>query len=135
MSAAAKCAGGQGHQIRILFVDDDELMRLSSVETLRDLGYAAAAAATGLAALDYLRAGGGVDVLITDIGLPDMPGGALAAEVRASQPHVRVIFATGYDEGRALGPAPAAHESFLAKPFASGALAAAIRGALARDIR
>lgn len=129
---ANKCAGDSSPQVRILFVDDDELMRLSSTETLKDLGYSTATAATGSAALNYLRAGAEVDVLITDIGLPDIPGMTLAAEVRALLPNVRVIFATGYDKSRfAAEP----HTSFLAKPFAPDALARAISGALAGDER
>lgn len=130
-----KHAGEPVSQVHILFVDDDELMRLSSVEILKDLGYSTAAAATGSAALDYLRAGGGVDVLITDVGLPDIPGVELAAEVRALHPDVRIIFATGYDKRRAMGSAPEPSTSFLAKPFAPEALAQAICAALARDER
>jgi len=126
---ATKSTGESNPQVRILFVDDDELMRLSSTETLKDLGYATATAATGTAALNYLRAGGQVDVLITDIGLPDIPGMKLAAEVRALRPNVRVIFATGYDKPRMAGEP---HASFLAKPFAPDALAQAINGALAQ---
>lgn len=133
--SANRCTGQSNPQVRILFVDDDDLMRLSSIETLKDLGYSAAAAATGSAALDYLRAGGGVDVLITDIGLPDIPGVELAAEVRALRPGVSVIFATGYDERRAMGDASVPRTSFLAKPFAPAALAQAISDALARDER
>jgi DNA-binding NtrC family response regulator len=133
--SAAKCAGEPNPQARILFVDDDELMRLSSIETLKDLGYSATAAATGAAALDYLRVGGGVDVLITDVGLPDIPGVELAAEVRALRPEVRVIFATGYGKRRAMGASTAPRTSFLAKPFAREALANAISGALEQDDR
>lgn len=132
---ANKRTGEPTSQVRILFVDDDELMRLSSLETLKDLGYAAAAAATGSAALDYVRADGGIDVLITDIGLPDIPGVELAARVRALRPEVRVIFATGYDEQRITGMTDATRTSFLAKPFAPQALADAISGALAGDGR
>jgi CheY-like chemotaxis protein len=133
--SAIKYAGEPTSQVRILFVDDDELMRLSSVETLKNLGYLPTAAATGAAALGYLRDGGDVDILITDIGLPDIPGVELAAEVRVLRPEVRVIFATGYDERRVMGDAPAPRTSFLAKPFAPDALAHAICGALDRDER
>lgn len=132
---ADKCADDPNAQVRILFVDDDDLMRLSSVETLQDLGYVTAAAATGAAALDYLRTGGHVDVLITDIGLPDIPGVELAAEVRSLRPDVRVIFATGYDECRTMGAAATPRTSFLAKPFARDALAVAVSGALGRNVR
>ncbi len=132
--SATPCAGKSATQVRILFVDDDELMRLSSIETLKDLGYATTAAANGSAALDYLRAGGGADILITDIGLPDIPGVELAAEVRALRPDVRIIFVTGYDERRTMSAAPGPRTSFLAKPFAPAALAQAIRDALAQSV-
>ena len=133
--SATKCAGEANPQVHILFVDDDELMRLTSTETLNDLGYSTAAAATGSAALHYLHAGGAVDVLVTDIGLPDIPGMKLAAEVRALRPNVRVIFATGYDKSRMASLMAEPNTSFLAKPFAPEALALAISGALAQEKR
>lgn len=132
--SAISCADASSGEIRILLVDDDELTRLSLTEILKDLGYETIAAATGAAALAHLRAGAAVDVLITDIGLPDIMGTQLADQARALRPDMRVIFATGYDERRAR-ITPCAHTSFLAKPFARDELASAISGALAQKAR
>jgi CheY-like chemotaxis protein len=132
MSAHSRADASRG-EIRILLVDDDELTRLSLTEVLRELGYQTTAAATGSAALAYLRAGVPVDVLITDIGLPDIMGNQLANEARALRPDVRIIFATGYDE-RHVKRAICPHASYLAKPFAREALASAIAGALAQEV-
>lgn len=129
-SSTDRCARAAGRQARVLFVDDDELMRLSCVDTIADLGHKTVAAATGRAALDYVRGGGEVDVLMTDLGLPDITGQELAARIRALRPRIRVIYATGYDESRAMNGAYP-HTWFLAKPFAPDALARALRLALA----
>jgi CheY-like chemotaxis protein len=85
-----------GRRLCILFVEDDELIRMSTMDMLTGLGHVvfeAGDAATALAVLSDNR----IDVLMTDLGLPGMSGGRLAAEACRLQPDLRVIFATGGD--------------------------------------
>jgi DNA-binding response OmpR family regulator len=109
----------------ILFVEDEELLRFQIAEMLRELGHQVEAVGTSEDAMLVLgrRA---VDVLIADVGLPGMSGDVFAAEARAIQPSIRVIFATG----RAGIPAPRDPGSpvLLRKPFGLKELEEALRG-------
>jgi signal transduction histidine kinase/CheY-like chemotaxis protein len=81
-----------------LVVEDDPLVRLSTVDALTSLGISAEGAENGRRALDLLAARGDLDVMITDVALPDINGYELAAEARRLRPMVKVIMATGYPE-------------------------------------
>lgn len=85
-----------GRSLAILVVEDDALISLSTIDMLDELGHRPVDVATGAAALEVLD-GGGVDVLLTDVGLPDMTGIELAEEACRRLPHLRVIFASGHD--------------------------------------
>jgi DNA-binding response OmpR family regulator len=67
---------------------------------------------------------GGVDVLITDVGLPGISGTELASEARRLVPGLRVIFATGADAPK--GKAEFADAVYLAKPYNAASLSAAL---------
>ena len=83
-------------RLSILFVDDDALIRITTTELLRDLGHVVHDAASGQAALSVLHTAP-VDVLITDVGLPDISGETLAEQARALNAQLKVVFATGAD--------------------------------------
>ena len=106
----------------LLLVEDDELVRLVTADLLTEMGYAVREAETAgdaLAALD-----GAVEVLVTDIRLPDADGRELARTVRERLPGVAVVIATG-DLGEEDGAI------WLTKPYDAEAL----REALARARR
>jgi len=91
-------AGAIGvRSLKILFVEDDELIRLATVDMLTGLGHVVFQAEDATAALGIL-AERSVDVLMTDLGLPGMSGGRLAVEARRRDPLLKVIFATGAEE-------------------------------------
>ena len=81
---------------RVLVVEDDALVRVAAVESLADLGLAAEEAETGRQALGVLAAHGDIDLLITDVGLPDIDGHDLVAEARKLRPSLKIILASGY---------------------------------------
>ena len=81
---------------RVLVVEDDALVRVAAVESLADLGLAAEEAETGRQALGVLAAHGDIDLLITDVGLPDIDGHDLAAQARQLRPSLKIILASGY---------------------------------------
>jgi CheY-like chemotaxis protein len=110
--------------LRILFVDDDALISMSSVDMLEDLGHAVTPAYSGAQALELLRAGQEFDLLITDFSMPKMTGGDLALAVRALYPDLPILLATGYAE------LPSNHDlrlPRLAKPYLQSDLNAEIR--------
>jgi len=87
-------AAPQPASLRILFVEDDELVRSSSAELLCLLGHEVRAVGSGGEAISAL-AQQHFDALVTDIGLPDMTGQALAAAARQHYPGIGVVFASG----------------------------------------
>jgi len=97
-----------------LAVDDDGLVLLNTAMMLEELGHRVIEATSGREALDVLRSGIAVDVLITDQAMPNMTGLQLAAEARLLKPDLRIILATGYADV----PSDAALDvRVLSKPF------------------
>jgi len=117
----------RGRRLCILFVDDDELIRMSTIDMLTGLGHVVFEAGDADAALAVLR-DNSIDVLMTDLGLPGMSGGRLAAEACRLQPDLRVIFATGGDARPATdGELTPDQAIMLNKPYDAQALDAALR--------
>jgi signal transduction histidine kinase/DNA-binding response OmpR family regulator len=122
--------------VKVLLVEDDDLIRYSTAEILTQLGHGVLAAGNARDALAILD-GGNVDLLITDIGLPGMSGGELAAEARQRAPSLRIVFATGQDFAAGQDSASARPDGafvgnavLLAKPYDMPALIAALQAAL-----
>jgi CheY-like chemotaxis protein len=107
----------------VLVVDDDRLISAATGEMLKDLGHRVIEAPSGSRALEILRAGTPVDVVVSDEAMPGMRGTELAAAIRASWPDLPVILATGYAE---LPKGSALRLPVLRKPYAQEDLAAAI---------
>ena len=104
----------------ILLVNDDVLIRMSAAEMLKDLDHQPIEAASAGKALEILRAGTVVDLVITDQAMPGMSGTQLAAEIRATWPDLPVVIATGYaelpeDRGRRL-PRPTSPTARMISP-------------------
>nr|WP_229260449.1 PAS domain-containing hybrid sensor histidine kinase/response regulator [Duganella alba] len=114
---------------KILVVDDEPLVRTVTVEVLEDLGYDLIEAQDGPAALRLLSAHPDIDLLITDVGLPNgMNGRQLADAVRARLPEVPVLFVTGYAEHAVLNYGHLERGmQVLTKPFAADALALRVK--------
>lgn len=79
---------------RILVVEDEFLIRVSTAEMLLELGYHVSEATNAEEALSQSESAF-FDILLTDMGLPGMSGAALAQSIRQRQPEIAVIFATG----------------------------------------
>ena len=82
----------------ILFVDDDPLIAMSTMEMLEDLGHRVIAANSGRHALDILNSAQPLDLMMTDHVMPGMTGIELAAASRAVRPSLPILLATGYAE-------------------------------------
>ncbi len=126
-SAAASPAGLQ--EERILVVEDDEDVRLSTVTILRDLGYSVIEASDGPAALRVLEQQPQIVLLFTDVGLPGgLDGRQLANEALRRRPGLKVLFTTGYARNAIVHNGRLDHGvEFIGKPFTSAGLAAKIR--------
>jgi CheY-like chemotaxis protein len=130
-------ASGPGHLyssvggLRILLVDDDELVRRGTAEMLEDLGHTVFAAGTGFQALERLgTCGSKVDLVITDHAMPGMSGAELIKGLRISHPLLPVLLASGYAD---MAEEHTGDWPRLSKPFRQVELAAAIVRAVGRS--
>ncbi|MGY4476134.1 ATP-binding protein [Bradyrhizobium sp. USDA 3364] len=82
----------------ILLVDDDPLIAMSTMEMLEDLGHRVIGVNSAQQALDILRSGQEIDLMMTDHVMPGMTGIELAAASRELRPQLLVLLATGYAE-------------------------------------
>jgi signal transduction histidine kinase len=115
--------------LRLLLVDDDELIRQSVPALMEALGHQVDAAPGGLEALALLEAGLEVDLVVLDLNMPGLPGPDTLDRIRALRPDLPVLVATGQRDpatmARILG---VPRVDVLDKPF----LLAELRKALAR---
>lgn len=83
----------------ILIVEDEVLVRMFAVDALEDEGFKVVESATAAEAMTQLQAlGSQLAAAIIDLGLPDRSGDQLAAEVRAAQPALPILIASGRSE-------------------------------------
>ena len=113
---------------RILLVDDDPLVAMSTADMLTDLGHSVTEANSGERALNWLDSGLEVDLMVTDQAMPGMSGIELAELVRKRRPGLPVLLATGYAD---LPACQLAKLPRLAKPYQQSQLQAAIEELLA----
>jgi CheY-like chemotaxis protein len=104
-------------QRRILYVEDDPTLRISTSDLLRDIGHDVVEAADAPAALEWLHAGHPVDVLLTDLRMPLMDGHQLATRARGLRPELIIIFATGASDRTVSEIARDRLTGCLFKPF------------------
>jgi two-component system, cell cycle sensor histidine kinase and response regulator CckA len=115
----------------ILLVEDEAALRALLTEVLESYGYRVLVAATGGAALAQAGAHGGpIDLLVTDMVMPQISGRELHARLSRDQPGLRVLFMSGYAGGAAPSAASPDGAPFLGKPFTSDALGRAVRDVL-----
>ena len=112
----------------ILVVEDDEKIRFLSVEALRDFGYTVVQAGDASQALAVLAVQPRVDLLFTDIVMPDVNGRQLADKARESRPDLKVFYTSGFTKNAVvhngvldLGMA------LISKPFTIDDLAIKVR--------
>jgi PAS domain S-box-containing protein len=98
---------------RVLLVEDNVLIRISTVEMIEELGLEVVEAGSAEEALPLLALGG-FDVLIADLGLPGMTGEDFCKEVRRRWPEVAIVFATGASHGPELEDS--SRTALLSKP-------------------
>ncbi|NCO02811.1 MAG: response regulator [Alphaproteobacteria bacterium] len=116
---------------RILLVEDEEAVRAFSTRALVNKGYDVIGADCGESALSVLEKAENkeIDLLITDVMMPNMDGPTLAKKLRDISPHLRIIFISGYSEDK-LKEHMGEGISFLPKPFTLKQLAAKVKEAL-----
>jgi PAS domain S-box-containing protein len=114
----------------VLVVEDEAAVRKLAVRVLERAGYTVLSAENGRKALDVLDDHPGLDLILSDLVMPDMGGRELARRLRTARPELPVLFMSGYDEDQIQDAEGA---DFLAKPFTPAVLTGRVAAALADD--
>ena len=127
-------SSAQGQET-VLLAEDEPLVRSMAATVLRDRGYEVLQAANGEEALGAVQkhGGEGIDLLLTDVVMPQMGGPELAEKLHASHPNIKVLFTSGYI-GEYLSQLNTLNTGteFLAKPYLPETLAVKVREVLDR---
>ena len=118
----------------ILLVEDEEGLRGLNARGLTSRGYTVLEAGNGVEAIEVIESRGGeVDLVVSDVVMPEMDGPTLAKELRARNPNLKIIFVSGYAEDAFEKNLPdGAQVQFPAKPFTLKQLVAAVKDTMAR---
>jgi two-component system cell cycle sensor histidine kinase/response regulator CckA len=111
----------------ILLAEDEPQVRTLTARTLRAAGYVVLEASDGEEALRVAAAADRIDVLVTDLVMPRAGGEAVARQLVAERPGVKVLVVSGYPERGMVSPHPGQSWRFLQKPYAPDALAIELR--------
>jgi two-component system cell cycle sensor histidine kinase/response regulator CckA len=116
----------------ILLVEDEEAVRAFAARALTSRGYTVHQAASGAEALRIMvETGGRVDLVVSDVVMPEMDGPTLLRELRKTRPDLKIVFVSGYAEDAFARNLPDNESfSFLPKPFTLKQLATAVKAAL-----
>ena len=101
---------------RVLLVDDDDLVRVATADTLLGMGLQVAQAGDGRAALALAQASG-FDLALVDYAMPEMTGAELGRRLRALSPDLKIVFVTGYADATELDAVLGGQETVLRKPY------------------
>lgn len=120
-----------GHGEVVLFVEDESALLDSGRDMLKSLGYSVLTAGTPREALMVAEAGRSIDLLITDVIMPEMNGKELAAHLARTRPHLNVLFMSGYTADIVSRQGVLGNEfNFIEKPFSIKALSTKVRTVL-----
>jgi two-component system cell cycle sensor histidine kinase/response regulator CckA len=128
--AASTDLTGEG---TILLVEDEEGLRALNARGLSSRGYTVLEAGNGVEAIDVLeKFDGKVDLVVSDVMMPEMDGPTLLRELRRRDPNLKIIFVSGYAEDAFQKHLPADGKfGFLPKPFTLKQLVAEVKQTLA----
>jgi two-component system cell cycle sensor histidine kinase/response regulator CckA len=132
--AEAKRAADLTGQGTILLVEDEEGLRSLNARGLRSRGYSVIEASNGIEAMEALeQKNGAVDLVVSDVVMPEMDGPTLLKAMRARNPDLKIIFVSGYAEDAFDKSVLRDDEqfAFLPKPFALSALVEKVKQTMA----
>ena len=116
----------------ILLVEDEEAVRAFGARALASRGYTVLEAASGVEALEVVEAqGGAIDLIVSDVVMPEMDGPTMFGELRKRGVKCKIIFVSGYAEDAFQKNLPAGEAfGFLPKPFTLKQLIETVKGTL-----
>ena len=118
----------------ILLVEDEEAVRAFAARALASRGYKVYEAASGVEALEVMQElGGAIDLVVSDVVMPELDGPSLLRELRKTRPDLKIIFVSGYAEEAFRKNLPENEKfHFLPKPFSLKQLAVAVKETLGK---
>lgn len=117
----------RGYSVRALLVEDEALVALVAEDVLLGLGFQVETVGTGQSALDAL-ARHSVDLVVMDVGLPDMDGDALVESVLRAAPDASILIVSGRAASEIVVPHDQKNRvAFVSKPYSDSDLADAIQ--------
>jgi two-component system cell cycle sensor histidine kinase/response regulator CckA len=127
--AASKDLSGSA---TVLLVEDEDAVRMGGVRALSSRGYTVHEASSGVEALEiFEELDGKVDIVVSDVVMPEMDGPTLLGELIKRQPDIKFIFVSGYAEDAFAKNLPEeAKFGFLPKPFTLKQLATTVKDML-----
>lgn len=118
---------------RVLLVEDEEVVRNFAARALKRQGYKVLEAASGVEALEVMeKHKGKVDIVVSDVVMPEMDGPTLLKELRKTNPDIKIIFVSGYPNDAFKAALGDENFAFLPKPFSLPQLAAKVKEELGR---
>ncbi len=130
VSLPVKTASPKGSET-ILLVDDEEGVRKLVSAVLKTNGYDVLEANNGGAALAaYEKNGHKIDMVLTDVVMPQMNGFELGRELTTRTPGLKILYMSGYRDNPVAGASGEVAKAFLHKPFTPDALLAKVREVL-----
>jgi two-component system cell cycle sensor histidine kinase/response regulator CckA len=131
---AKKPAADMTGQGTILLVEDEDPVRAVNARALSARGYTVLEAASGVEALQVIEERGApVDLVVSDVVMPEMDGPTLLGELRKRYPDLKIIFVSGYAEDAFRKNLPEGEEfNFLPKPFSLRQLVETVKQVVGR---
>jgi two-component system cell cycle sensor histidine kinase/response regulator CckA len=132
VQAKADAARDLSGSATVLLVEDEDAVRMGGVRALTSRGYTVHEASSGVEALElFEELDGKVDIVVSDVVMPEMDGPTLLGELRKRQPDIRFVFVSGYAEDAFAKNLPEdAQFGFLPKPFSLKQLATVVKEVL-----
>ncbi len=132
MAASAKAADAArdlSGSATVLLVEDEDAVRMGGMRALTSRGYTVHEASSGVEALEvYHQLDGKIDIVVSDVVMPEMDGPTLLGELRKLRPDIKFVFVSGYAEDAFAKNLPAdAKFGFLPKPFSLKQLATVVK--------
>jgi two-component system cell cycle sensor histidine kinase/response regulator CckA len=117
----------------VLLVEDEVEVRQFAVRALKRQGYTVLEAADGVEALEIMKNNEGkVDIVVSDVVMPEMDGPTLFKELKSRNPSIKVIFVSGYPNEAFRESLGSEDFAFLPKPFSLPQLAEKVKEELAK---
>ena len=114
----------------VLVVEDDDPVREVTLKRVEALGYVAEPARSGAEAIELLKSGPHIDVILSDIAMPEIGGHDLGRWVRSNRPGIKLVLMTGFNPQAARADADALDAPILFKPFTRKQLSIALADAI-----